>query len=403
MKNAIALAVSITIVAATALFAVGDERRPFTAAEAAVSGNAFACDLYLELSGTPGNLFFSPSSISTALAMTYAGAQGVTAAEMAATLCLPDDQASVHVAYAGLLEALVPGEEAGHVLQVANRIWGQEGFPLKAEFLATCRTHYGGGYAPVDFVGATEKARITINDWVVDRTESKIQDLLQPGTLDQQTCLVLTNAVYFHGLWQRAFDPGATEDAPFHTADGREVKTPFMRQAAQFELGTAEGLRILKLPYEGGELACYVLLPDARDGLADLESRLDAETLDGWLTSVTPRRVDCSLPRFKLTSQFELGKTLAGMGMPTAFTSDADFTGINEHEAMFISEVVHKAYVDVFEEGTEAAAATAVVIKRLSAVQDPPEEFRADHPFLFLIRHEGTGAVLFMGWLADTC
>lgn len=401
MKTAITLAVSLTVVAATALLAVGEDRPPFTAAAAAASGNAFACDLYHELSGAPGNLFFSPSSISTALAMTYAGARGATAAEMAATLCLPDDQAAVHAACAGLLEALEPGEEAGYVLEVANRLWGQYDYPLKGDFLAACRVHYGGGYAPVDFVGATEEARTTINDWVADRTEDRIRDLLEPGTVDPLTCLVLTNAVYFHGLWQHAFDPVATRDAPFHTADGRAVETPFMHQSAQLELGAAEGLRILRLPYEGGALACYVLLPDARDGLAELESRLDAETLDSWLASVTPRRVDCALPRFELTSEFDLGQTLAGMGMPTAFTAEADFTGISEIRELYISRVVHEAYVDVFEEGTEAAAATAVVIKRLTAVPDPSAVFRADHPFLFLIRHEETGAVLFMGRLTD--
>ena len=402
MKHAIALILLVALVAATSIFAGSRTPKPFAAGDAAASGNAFACDLYHQLRGVDGNLFFSPSSISTALAMTYAGARGGTAREMAGTLRLPDRQKDVHMAYAGLLEELAPGEDATHTLRVVNRLWGQEGFPLLPEFLMTVRAYYEGGYTPVNFEGATEKARLTINDWVAHETEDKILDLLQPGTIDAGTRLVLTNAVYFYGLWQKAFEPRATADGPFHTSDGREVTTPFMRQVEQFDLGEAEGLRVLRLPYEGEDLSCYILLPDARDGLAELESRLDAETLDGWLSSVTQQRVHCILPRFELTSQFDLGETLAGMGMPEAFSGRADFSGITGRRGLFISKVVHKAFVDVNEEGTEAAAATAVAIK-LSCVPDmePSVDFRADHPFLFLIRHEGTGAVLFMGRLAD--
>jgi serpin B len=334
--------------------------------------------------------------------MTYAGARGATAAEMAAVLHLPDDQAAVHAANAGLMAEFAPDEGTTHVLRVANRLWGQQGYVLRPEFLETVKAQYGGGYAALDFAGATEAARRTINDWVAANTEDKIQDLLQPGTVDGDTRLVLTNAVYFHGLWQNAFDPQETEDAPFFTADGREVETPFMRQTAQFAYGWAEGLSVLQLPYEGEELACWILLPDAPDGLAALEEDLDAETLDGWLETATTWRVRVSLPRFTMTSQFELGRILAGLGMGAAFSDRADFSGITAARDLSISEVVHKAYVDVFEEGTEAAAATAVVMKETSVeIPRPPVEFRADHPFLFLIRHEGTGAVLFMGRLAD--
>jgi serpin B len=404
MKYVIATILAAALLSGTIILADGRASQPFTAADAAASGNAFACDLYRELCGSEGNLFFSPSSIATALAMTYAGAAGGTAAEMAAVLHLPDDPPAVHTANAGLLAELAPDEGATHVLRVANRLWGQEGFELLPAFLATVRDHYGGGYAVVDFVGATEEARLTINDWVAGQTEDRIRDLLQPGVLGAQTSLVLTNAVYFHGLWQRAFAPEATEDAPFFTAAGREVETPFMRQTADFAHGAVDGLSVLRLPYEGEELSCWVLLPDARDGLAALESRLDTETLDGWLASATRRRVRVSLPRFEMTSQFELGRVLAGMGMPSAFGGGADFSGMTGFKDQNISEVVHKAFVDVYEEGTEAAAATAVVMKRTSAVvSEPPVEFRADHPFLFLIRHEGTGAVLFMGRLTDSC
>ncbi|MBU1676781.1 serpin family protein, partial [bacterium] len=295
------------------------------------------------------------------------------------------------------------GAEATHTLRVANRLWGQQGFALLPVFLATARTHYDGGYAPLDFAGDADGSREIINAWVAARTEDKILDLLQPGTVDAQTRLVLTNAVYFYGLWLHAFDPRATADAPFRTASGRDVDAPFMRQVEYLALGEADGLRILELPYDGEELSCYILLPDERDGLAELERRLDAATLDGWLSAPSRRRVRCILPRFRMTSRFELGRTLAGMGMPSAFSgSRADFSGITGDKDLVISEVVHKAFVDVFEEGTEAAAATAVTMKMTSVIQeDPPVEFRADHPFLFVIRHQGTGCILFMGRVAD--
>jgi len=402
MKYVIATILLAALAAGSAGLAGSRRPKAPEPVDAAASGNAFACDLYAMLRGGDGNLFFSPSSISVALAMTYAGARGETAREMAETLRLPDRRDDVHRALAGLQADLEPAGDATHTLRVANRLWGQDGYALLPDFLATVKAHYDGGYTPLDFRADADRARVTINDWVAERTEDKILDLLQPGTVDGDTRLVLTNAVYFLGLWKHAFEPRATRDAPFHTASGRSVEAPFMLQVERLNLGTADGLRVLELPYDGEALSFWILLPDAHDGLDDVERRLDADTLDAWLATATPQRVRCSLPRFEMTSQFDLGRTLAAMGMPAAFSGRADFSGITGGRDLVISDVVHKAFVDVYEEGTEAAAATAVTMKMTSVAEpEPAVEFRADHPFLFLIRHEATGAVLFMGRLAD--
>jgi len=403
MKRLTIILILTLLTIGTTLQASSCAPEPFGAKDAATAGNTFALALYAELQATEGNLFFSPSSISTALAMTYAGARGETAREMAAVLELPDHQEAVHVGYADLLAALQPGAEATHKLTVANRLWGQDGFDLLPEFLALVRTHYDGGYTPLDFAGDTDGSRRIINAWVEGKTEDKIKDLLMPGSIDAATRLVLTNAVYFYGLWKYPFGERATADEPFFSTDDLGVEVPFMRMVKHLRLGERDGFRVLELPYEKEELSFFVLLPDARDGLTDLEERLDPATLDGWLTDLTMQRVRCILPRFRTTSSFELGKVLAGMGMSNAFSgSRADFSGITGGKDLVISDVVHKAFVDIFEAGTEAAAATAVTMKLTSIGQEePPVDFRADHPFLFLIRHRDTGAILFMGRLTD--
>ncbi|MBC8426275.1 serpin family protein, partial [bacterium] len=227
MKWLTTLLVLAVLITGAALQASSCKPTPFGATDAATAGNTFALALYAELRAADGNLFFSSSSISTALAMTYAGARGKTAREMAAVLELPDRQDAVHVGFADLLAGLEPGAEATHKLTVANRLWGQDGFDLLPAYLARVRTHYDGGYTPLDFAGDTEGARRIINAWVEDKTEDKIKDLLKPGNLDADTGLVLTNAIYFHGLWKHAFEKRATADEPFFTKDGHDVNVPF--------------------------------------------------------------------------------------------------------------------------------------------------------------------------------
>ena len=383
------------------------------------SSNGFAWALYAKLAEKEGNLFFSPSSIHTALAMTYAGARGNTLIEMAETLRFPREvKASgvgghpgpavtipvdlpwslqrVHKAYAGLLKELKPGKKAGYQLHVANALWGQKGYPWLKPFLATTRENYGAGLREVDFVKQTEAARQTINKWVEKQTEDKIKDLLAKDIVGRDTLLVLTNAIYFKGDWASKFKEKNTKDAPFKLSAGKSVKAPMMNQTGKFGYAQTKDLQVLRMPYAGEELSMVIFLPKKLDGLADVEKSLGKTGPGALLKRLRDRKVVVSVPKFKMTSKFRLDKTLSAMGMKDAFTGKADFSGMNGRKDLFISAVVHKAFVDVNEEGTEAAAATGVVIERTS-VAPPPPVFRADHPFLFLIRHEKTGVILFIG------
>jgi len=425
MKTTQRILIASAILTATALLASAEDApKAKDAGEVAASNNAFAVTLYGQLAGTEGNLFFSPSSIHTALAMTYAGARGKTAEQMSGVLGLPKTKvrpdtdlqfdesgrqvggvsidawmpARVHRAYRGLLSELKPGKDAGYQLHVANALWGQKGFPWLPEFLKVTKDNYGAGLREVDFAADTEGARNTINRWVEEQTKDKIKELLKKGIVTSDTCLVLTNAIYFKGDWQTQFDKKLTKDTPFKLASGGEVKAPMMFQEATFRYTEDKDLQVLRMPYAGDELAMIVILPRAIDGLAGFEKTLSAKRLSELIDLMPKKKVRVFLPRFKMTSQFSLAETLQAMGMKDAFAPGAaDFSGMNGKKDLFVSAVVHKAFVDVNEEGTEAAAATGVAISVTSVQIDKPPEFRADHPFLFLIRHEKTGAILFLG------
>jgi len=358
-----------------------------------VQGNtAFAVDLYRELSARPGNLFFSPFSLSSALAMTYAGARGDTAQQMASVLHFAKDDPGLHSAFASLIGALNK-KSKGYQVAVANALWGQEGYGFLEAFLTMLKQHYEAGLHTVDFAQDTQGARRTINAWVERETRHKIKELLKPPHLDPSVLLVLTNAVYFKGLWASQFDKGSTQDAPFMVAPNDIVTAPTMTQTAPVSYIEGNGFQALELPYEGEDLAMVILLPNQVDGLSALEQSLNAAGLAQTLAGLQKRKVRVSLPKFKMTAEFELADVLAKMGMPLAFSGTADFSGMTGNRDVFISAVVHKAFVEVNEEGTEAAAATAVVAKRASL----PPAFRADHPFLFLIRDTRSGSILFMG------
>lgn len=378
---------------------------------AVVEGNTrFALDLFERLrSEEAGNLFFSPSSLSTALAMTFAGAEGETAEQMARVLhfSIPPDR--LHPAFAALRKAgsSEPGGDdkarPGVELNTANRLWGQRDFDFRADFLALTRDEYGAELALVDFRQAAEQAREQVNSWVEGQTNGKITDLLAPGVVDAMTRLVLTNAVYFKGAWTDPFRPEATRDEPFHLSASQQVDVPLMTRKDQFRFAKADGLKLLELPYGAGEFSMVVLLPDEVDGLSGLEARLTPEALNGWLRSLFRREVLVDLPRFSMTSEFQLNDVLGAMGMDLAFTAGrADFSGMSTEEELVLSAVVHKAFVDVNEEGTEAAAATGIAVGVTSFVPPKdPETFRADHPFLFLIRDRRTSNILFLGRLVD--
>lgn len=362
-----------------------------------VGNTQFALNLYQQLRSNPGNFFFSPYSISTALAMTYAGARGETEAQMAQALSFPE-QAQAHGAFSHLRARMDEIDQAGAVvLRIANRLWPDRSYPFLQPFLDICREHYAAALAPVDY-SEPETARQSINDWVAQETEEKIQELIPADLLDRLTRLVLTNAVYFKGNWASQFDKAKTETAPFWIGPEESIDVPLMHQQATFPYGETANLQIVELPFVGDDLALVVLLPKAQDGLPALEESLSAVGLHELLRRLHPHEVDLSLPRFRVSSNFRLDAALRSLGMVNAFDdAKADFSGMDGHSQwLYIAAVLHQAYMEANEEGAEAAAATAVVMKT-RGLPPPPPIVRADHPFLFLIRERQTGSLLFMG------
>ncbi|MBN2375835.1 MAG: serpin family protein [Sedimentisphaerales bacterium] len=378
----------------------------------ALSNNEFAFDLYAKLlkkTDKPDdqeNLFFSPYSISTALAMTYAGARTDTAAQMADVFHFNLPGERLHVTFAELQKMLnnsAPAPEKqkpNYQLNVANALWGQKDYGFLDSFLALNRKYYDAGLNELDFVKQTEKSRQTINKWVEDKTAQKIKNLIPKGVLDNMTRLVLTNAIYFKGDWATEFDKKSTRPAPFHINKDKTTQAPLMYQKKDFKYAQLEGLQILELPYKGEDLSMIVLLPEEIDGLTKLEKSLNAQKLDEYCKKFRKQSVKVFLPRFKMTSQFSLAQQLAQMGMPLAFSMKADFSGMDGTKELFLSAVIHKAFVEVNEQGTEAAAATGAVMSMKSAFPSEPV-FRADHPFMLLIQDNRTGSILFMGHLTN--
>jgi serpin B len=361
--------------------------------------NAFAVDLYGQLQKQNGNLFFSPESISTAFAMAFAGARSSTASAMAATFhfALPPDR--LHPAMAALLAGL-NSEHPGYQLRVADALWAEKDFPFLDDFLKLTASDYGAGFNRVDFKAAPEAVRGTINAWVEEKTEGKIRDLLPAGSVDARTRLVLTNAIYFKGDWQSPFEKASTVVEDFHLAAGQTVKAPLMHLAARFNYFNGGTFQALDLPYKSGELSMVVLLPNDVEGLAALEKSLTVATLKQWVGQLRGgSRVILTLPKFKMTQSFQLNKTLSELGMGEAFEKNAaDFSAMTGKRDFWISAAIHKAYIDLDEEGTEAAAATGIVMRPSAVARvQPPIVFRADHPFLFLIRDNRSGGILFMG------
>lgn len=360
--------------------------------------DSFAFHLYRRLAEAQGNLFFSPFSLETALAMTAAGARGETAAEMEKVLGFGDSGLD-HGMFHTRLQALKPSDDSANQLNVANALWLQKDFSFLPEYLAFVTRHYGAALSTVDYIENLEGARSTINTWVERQTQEKIKELLKRGVLSSDTRLVLTNAIYFNGKWRHAFDARLTSPQPFHLNATTRIDVPMMRGKQTVPYASLEGLSLLELPYKGEELSMVIVLPDTTEGLAALERRLTASQWDDWLSHLAPTEVSIALPRFKVTSEFQLDDQLKAMGMQKAFSSDADFSGMTGERSLAISAVVHKAYADVTEEGTEAAAATAVALEKLMA--RPVPTFVADHPFVFMIRERSTATILFLGRLVD--
>lgn len=364
--------------------------------------NAFTAASYKQLAPGDGNLILSPFNIATALSMVLAGARGQTAEQIEAVLHLHYDPAYDAALGSMLADLAKAGNTAGNQLLTANALWVQQGFAIQPAFEKTLAGNFQAPPTLVDFMSNAEAARSRINRWTEEHTNGKIQDLFPPGSLDAQTRLALTSAIYFYGKWQDPFVPSRTQPAPFTLLTGAAAQANFMNQTAHFGYGETPSAQILEMAYQGTGMAFDVLLPKTVAGLPGLEQSLTSENLTGWLGNLAMRNVQVSLPKFRADSQFSLAKALAAMGMPIAFTNQADFSGISARGGLAISGVVHKAFVDVAERGTEAAAATGIGV-HATAMRMPerPVVFRADHPFLFLIRDTRSGVILFIGRLTQ--
>jgi serpin B len=366
-----------------------------------VEGNtAFAFDLYQALREQDGNLFYSPYSISLALAMTYAGARGETAQQMADTLHFLLAQHRLHPAFNWLdaeLASRTQGEEGEFRLNIINAIWGQKDYEFLSGFLDVLAENYGAGLRILDFINETEETRRAINEWVSDQTEGCIKDLIPQGAIDTLTRLVLTNAIYFNAAWEDPFDEDMTSDGPFYLLGGGQVTVPMMEQAEYFGYAEGEGYQAVELPYDGGELSMVILLP-ASGNFSDFEEALHGEQVYDIISELQLTGVALTMPRFEFDSEFSLKDTLAGMGMPDAFVFPiADFSGMTGRIELFIWGVVHKAFVAVDTAGTEAAAATGGIVAPSPGPPESPVEVTIDRPFIFLIRDIETGAILFAG------
>ena len=369
-----------------------------------VEGNTdFAFDMYRAIRQGDDNLIYSPYSISLALAMTYAGAKNRTEQQMANALSFTLGQDKLHPAFNALdLELTSRGEGAegtdgeGFRLNIANSIWGQEGYSFLSGFLDTLAENYGAGLRLLNFATAPEESRVTINDWVSDETEGKIEDLLPQGSISSLTRLVLTNAIYFNAAWDFPFNESATRPGAFHLLDGSEVTTDMMSQVKHFRYAEGRDYQVVELPYDGQELSMVLFIPKS-GWFNAFESSLTENKVDNILAGLSSANVSLTMPKFTFEFSLGLNEVLARMGMSDAFNpTAADFSGMDGSRDLFISDVFHKAFIAVDEKGTEAAAATAVVVGA-TAMPDPPVEVTADRPFIFIIRDLETKTILFMG------
>jgi serpin B len=364
--------------------------------------NAFTTEAYKHLTRSDANLILSPFNIATALSMALAGARGQTADEIRSVLHLNYDSTYDAALGALLADLSKAGNTGGNQLLAANGLWVQKGFAILPAFESTLADDYRAPLTLVDFIANSEAARSQINGWTEEHTKGKIKNLFSAGSLNAQTRLVLTSAIYFYGRWQDPFVTSRTRPAPFTLPTGNTTLTNFMNQTSHFGYTETPSAQILELRYAGTGMAFDILLPKTVAGLRDLEKSLSSEDLTGWLGHLTTRNVQVSLPRFRAESEFSFGKALSILGMPTAFTKQADFSGMASNRGLAISDVVHKAFVDVSEQGTEAAATTGIAV-HATAMRTPEQVvvFRADHPFIFLIRDTRTDVVLFIGRLMN--
>jgi len=367
-----------------------------------VKGNtSFAFTLYHHLKEPGQNLLFSPYSLSTALAMTYGGARGDTAAQIAETLCFPEKNDTLHTAFHQLAAGLSERKKQDHVeLFIANSLWPDKTHPFRKEYLSLIQKQYGVSITPVDYVSHRDEARKKINGWVENVTQDRIKDLILEKHLTPETALVLVNAIYFKGEWASRFDPEATREMAFYANSQDKKIVPMMYQKSSFRYGNLESLQMLEIPYAGNELSMVFFLPGEKNTLATLEKNMSADKIHDWISLLKETQVKVYLPRFTLNwGTTELNNALVSLGIRDAFTAKADFSGMDGTRELYISYVLHKSFLEVNEEGSEAAASSAVIMAKKGRPRVP--EFRADRPFMFVIRDNITGSILFMGRLMD--
>jgi len=364
--------------------------------------NTFTFDIFREIhEGNEGNLFISPYSIFTALAMTYEGAKGETADEMAAVLSVEQDNESFHNYIKNLYEVLNTKNE-DYNISTANALWVNENLQLLETYLKVIQDYYGGNATEVDYSNTTQAAAI-INQWVENQTNGLIKDLITADVILPFTELILTNAIYFKGIWKTQFDPVNTTNRTFEISAGNSVETPTMNiidTEDVFNYTETDNLQILELPYSSDDISMIIVLPKDNDLSSTIDS-IDSDMFSEWTEAMIETKADIYLPKYKVETSYKLKEYLINMGMSIPFTSSADFSGITGTKDLFISQVVHKAFIDVNEEGTEAAAATAVIMLKSSIGGSSRIVLDCNHPFIYLIQHKQTGTILFMGSIND--
>ncbi len=376
---------------------------PVSVTDIVSANNQFAFDLYAKYKSKEGNIFFSPYSISTALAMAYEGARGKTQEEIQAVFHFPIDDNVRRNAFTEIYNE-INKKDKDYILSTANALWAEKDYQFLPEYFNLIDKYYGGKVTNLDFIREPEPSRLTINNWVEERTNKRIKDLIPSGVINGLTRLILTNAIYFKGKWFKQFDPKLTKEEDFKVTPERSAKVQMMHLAKIEELGYFENdqIQILELPYKGRDLSMLILLPKSGD-LKTLEESLTTEKLSEWRKGLHEREVKVYIPKFKFETEYFMAKDLAEMGMPTAFTlgidfgEEADFSGMTGNKRLNIDQVIHQAFVEVNEEGTEAAAATAVIMQECVSIPEEPKIFKADHPFIFIIEQKKTGNILFLG------
>lgn len=384
----------VLIAGLVGISSIAEESKPI-----AQASNQFGFDLYGRLRSEPGNLFISPINITSALAMTAAGAQGQTLHEMLQVLHLPQGDGMTNN-FASLLQQLEVDSRSPYELSLAAALWGNEGFPIQQSFLDRVNKGFGGGLKRVNFKDSVAAANI-INAWVEQQTKSKIKELVTPENITPLTRLILTSAIYFKGQWQTKFTKEFTQPEPFFTSADKSTKTAMMHTTGKFRYYEDKGLQLVDLPYKGNRISMTIVLPKSKDGLATLESELSGSKITEWINKSSSQLGEVALPKFEFSVRYSLPDQLQAMGMKRAFSNGAEFGGISTAEPLKIADVIHKAFIKVDEEGSEAAAATAVIMERAPSPVADKFHFRADHPFVFMIRDNKTGTVLFLGRMSE--